>query len=300
VGLVAPDQVRAGVHRGLSELAMRALVNDGATASREEPPCTTPEELAKAVAGIPRIRPPELVSPVYRANTFQQPAPPGGGAGGGSTTALMAPPALPGRAGQVLKWTVAALLIVAIGLGSWQLADALKSREDQSTKGGTPTGQKAGHNPAHPVIGPLRIDGARDFDPFGNRSEDPRHVGSTHDGNPATYWQTSEYYSRADFGGLKPGVGVIVDLGGAKPVSRVTVNLIGDTDVQLMAAPSGASVMPTTLDGFRTVASGSGADVTLTPGSRVTTRYLLVWLTRLPQTPDGTFRGRISEIHVKG
>src|SRR5262249_52430076 len=49
VGLVAPDQVRAGVHRGLSEIAMRALVNDGATASREEPPCTTPEELAKAV-----------------------------------------------------------------------------------------------------------------------------------------------------------------------------------------------------------------------------------------------------------
>ena len=50
VGLIAPDQVRAGVHRGLSELAMRALVNDGATASRQEPPCTTPEELAKAVA----------------------------------------------------------------------------------------------------------------------------------------------------------------------------------------------------------------------------------------------------------
>ncbi|MEU5157828.1 protein kinase family protein, partial [Glycomyces sp. NPDC021274] len=55
VGLIAPDQVRAGVHRGLSELAMRALVNDGATASRQEPPCTTPEELAKAVAAMPRI-----------------------------------------------------------------------------------------------------------------------------------------------------------------------------------------------------------------------------------------------------
>lgn len=41
VGLIAPDQVRAGVHRGLSELAMRALANDGATASRHETPCTT-------------------------------------------------------------------------------------------------------------------------------------------------------------------------------------------------------------------------------------------------------------------
>ncbi|MDX6354244.1 MAG: hypothetical protein QOF98_1147, partial [Streptomyces sp.] len=80
VGLVAPDQVRAGVHRGLSELAMRALVNDGATASREESPCTTTEELAKAVAGTPRIRPPEHSAPVYRPSAFQQPPPPPGGA----------------------------------------------------------------------------------------------------------------------------------------------------------------------------------------------------------------------------
>ncbi|MFJ6995504.1 hypothetical protein ACISUF_15460, partial [Streptomyces sp. NPDC003090] len=30
-----------------------------ATASRQDPPCTTPDELAKAVAAMPRIRPPE-------------------------------------------------------------------------------------------------------------------------------------------------------------------------------------------------------------------------------------------------
>lgn len=59
VGLIAPDQVRAGVHRGLSELTMRALANDGATASRHETPCTTSEELVKAINEMPRIRPPE-------------------------------------------------------------------------------------------------------------------------------------------------------------------------------------------------------------------------------------------------
>lgn len=75
VGLIAPDQVRAGVHRGLSELAMRALVNDGATASRQEQPCTTPDELAKAVATMPRIRPPEptfTAPPEYQRTTYQQ------------------------------------------------------------------------------------------------------------------------------------------------------------------------------------------------------------------------------------
>jgi hypothetical protein len=75
VGLIAPDQVRAGVHRGLSEIAMRALANDGATASRQEPACTTPDELAKAVAAMPRIRPPEPQFPAppdYQRTTYQQ------------------------------------------------------------------------------------------------------------------------------------------------------------------------------------------------------------------------------------
>lgn len=75
MGLIAPDQVRAGVHRGLSELAMRALANDGATASRQEPPCTTPDELAKAVAAMPRILPPEptfAAPPEYQRTTYQQ------------------------------------------------------------------------------------------------------------------------------------------------------------------------------------------------------------------------------------
>lgn len=75
LGLIPPDQVRAGVHRGLSELAMRALANDGATASRQEQPCTTPDELAKAVAAMPRILPPEpafTAPPEYQRTTYQQ------------------------------------------------------------------------------------------------------------------------------------------------------------------------------------------------------------------------------------
>lgn len=299
VGLVAPDQVRAGVHRGLSELAMRALVNEGATASREEPPCTTPEELAKAVAAVPRIRPPEHASPVYRPTAFQHPPqPPGGGSSRAQMAAPAPPPALPGRTGQALKWAVAALLIVAIGLGSWQLADALKSREGGTT--GTPhTGQKAGQDPTRPPARPLKIAKAKDFDPLGDGNEHPTEVKRAYDGDPDTYWETLRY-TRADLGGLKPGVGVIVDLGSVKPVSGVKVDFIGDTDVQLLAASSGTSSMPTQLDGFTKVTSGSGTDVTLTPGSKLSTRYLLVWLTRLPQNPDGGFRGRISEIHVTG
>ncbi|MEW2518681.1 protein kinase family protein [Actinacidiphila alni] len=297
VGLVAPDQVRAGVHRGLSELAMRALVNDGATASRQEPPCTTPEELAKAVAGIPRIRPPEQAPPVYPVAAFRQPpAPPGVPAP--PVPAATPPPALPGRTGRVLKWAVSALLLVAIGLGSWQLADALKSREDQPA-GHTPTGQKAGQDPTTAAPSPLKIAGLKDFDPAGDGTENPESLPNADDGDAATFWQTLRY-NGADLGNLKPGVGVVVDLGSAKHVSTVTVDFIGDdTTSQLLAAPKATSVMPTQLSGFTKVADASGAKVTFKPTADLTTRYLLVWLTHLPPA-DGGFRGKISEISVTG
>lgn len=300
LGLVAPDQVRAGVHRGLSELAMRALVNEGATASREESPCTTTEELAKAVAGIPRIRPPEHAAPVYRPTAFQQPPPPPGGATRAPMAAApMPPPALAGRTGQALKWAVSTLLIVAIGLGSWQLADTLKSRESSSTSP-TPTGQKAGQDPTTPPPPkPLAITNAKDFDPLGDGSETPSEVNNVDDGKTSTFWQT-DWYSRADLGGLKPGVGIIVDLGSAHNVSSVKVDFIGETSVDLMAAPAGTTTMPTSLDGFSKVASGTGSQVTLKPGSKVTSRYLLVWLTNLPSDTGGHYRGKISEINVTG
>jgi serine/threonine protein kinase len=299
VGLIAPDQVRAGVHRGLSEVAMRALVNDGATASREESPCTTPEELAKAVAGVPRIRPPEPAQSMYQPPAFQQPPRPPGGSTRQPVAPPAPPPALPGRTGQALKWAVAALVIVAIGLGSWQLADTLKSRGDQST-GPTPSGQKGGQDPTHAAVGPIKIVGDKDFDPFGDdHKEDPTHVKNAYDNDPSTYWET-DWYGRADLGNLKPGVGLIVDLGSARHVSGVKVDFIGQTSVDLMAAPSGTSVMPTKFADFTKVASGNGTDVTLTPGAKVTSRYLLVWLTKLPPISDGHFRGKISEIHVTG
>ncbi|MFC4034147.1 protein kinase family protein [Streptomyces polygonati] len=300
VGLVAPDQVRAGVHRGLSEVAMRALVNDGATASREESPCTTPEELAKAVAGIPRIRPPEQGAPVYRPTAFQQPPPaPGRTARTALNTAEALPPALPGRTGKALKWAVAVLVIVAIGLGSWQLADALQSNENRS--GSTPpSGQKSGQSTTPPPVGPVKIVGAQDFDPEGDGSESHSTIDNVYDHDPNTYWQTQKYYSRPDLGGLKSGVGVILDLGAAHNVSGVKIDFIGgDTSVELMAASRNSTTMPTELADFTKVASADGTEVTLKPDAKVNSRYLLVWLTKLP--PSGSeFRGKIAEMSVSG
>lgn len=302
IGLIAPDQVRAGVHRGLSELSMRALVNDGATASRHESPCTTPEELVKAIGEMPRIRPPEpafTAPPEYQRTTYQQgtygrqtPRP------GATQPVPTPPPPLQSRTGKALKWAVSALLIAALGLGSWQLADALMDQGGKNEDPGqTQTNDGNDKSPKKPISKPIAIKGAQDFDPLGNDgSENPDEIDRLYDNAPGTYWETS-FYTSADFGRLKSGVGVILDLGKVQDVGKVTVSFKGETSVELRAA-SGVATQPQSLDGYTKVAQGSGTTVALKPDESLKSRYLLVWLTKLPLTDDGNYRGRVVDVKV--
>ncbi|MGW1228338.1 serine/threonine protein kinase [Streptomyces sp. NPDC002530] len=302
MGLLAPDQVRAGVHRGLSEIAMRALANDGATASRQEQPCTTPDELAKAVAAMPRIRPPEptfAAPPEYQRTTYQQgtygrPAAPGAV----QTQPVLVPPApLQSRTGKALKWAVSALLIAALGLGSWQLAETLLDRDNGSGDPGTTQTNPQNGDPK-PVAEskPVPIVGAQDYDPLGDGSEKPKDIGHLYDGDPTSYWNTDGYYS-AQFGNLKEGVGVVLDLGSVQRVGAVDVTFLGGTTSVELRTTTDATV-PSMPGAFTKVAEGSGTQVSLKPGKPVQARYLLVWLTKLPPSDTGNFRGKISDIKV--
>ncbi|WP_030685760.1 protein kinase family protein [Streptomyces globisporus] len=302
VGLLPPDQVRAGVHRGLSEIAMRALANDGATASRQEPPCTTPDELARAVASMPRVKPPEpefTAPPEYQHTTYQQgtygrpqPRPQV------TQPVVVPPPPLQSRTGKALKWAVSALLIAALGLGSWQIADRLLAPEGKDEpKNVQPTLDDKKPEPPKPVT----IESAYDFDPLGSDGgENPGDIQSAYDGVPSTYWPTSRYVGNSKFGNLKDGVGIVLDLGKDQKVDSVDLSFLGHTSVDLRTAPAGTSSAPSTLDAFTTQVSGSGTQVTLRPTKPVTTRYVLVWLTDLPATGDGGFRSMLSEIKVMG
>ncbi|MEU6983964.1 protein kinase family protein [Streptomyces sp. NPDC046324] len=303
VGLLAPDQVRAGVHRGLSEIAMRALANDGATASRQEPPCTTPDELAKAVAAMPRIRPPEPEFPSppdYQRTTYQQGTygRPQARPGAAATQPVVVPPApLESRTGRVLKWAVSALLIAALGLGSWQIADRLLD-QDKNKQAPQTTQPQDHEDEKEPETGkPVTIAGAQDFDPQGDGAETPSEIKNAFDGNPSTSWQTSIYYGYSNFGRLKEGVGLVLDLGTVQDVSKVEVTFQGSTSVELRTAPENAASQPTAADGFTTVASGSGTQVALTADKPVKTRYVLVWLTDLPSSGGG-YRGKIADIKI--
>jgi hypothetical protein len=156
--------------------------------------------------------------------------------------------------------------------------------------------------PSSPPAGPVAIAGVSDLDPLpsGNGEENPELAGLAVDGDPGTAWQTMEYYGNPQFGLLKDGVGLVVDLGREQEVSSAQVTVQGSpTNLEILAAPEG-STEPTSVDNLRRVASatGVGGRKDLAFGKPVTTQYLVVWLTSLP--PDsGAYRGRVAEIVVR-
>ncbi|MFI1164888.1 protein kinase family protein [Streptomyces sp. NPDC020801] len=298
VGLIPPDQVRAGIHRGLSELSMRALANDGATASRHESPCTTPEELVKAIGEMPRIRPPEpafTAPPEYQHTSYQQgtygrqaPHP-------GATQPVAAPPPpLQSRTGKALKWAVSALLIAALGLGSWQLADALmdqgKSNNDTQTQ--TQDGNdKSGKQPQ--PAQPIKIQGAQEYVASGD-AQAPGAVGNTFDDDSSTYWRTKRYNAGPALAPYKPGVGIVYDLGSAHTVSTASIGLRypGDhTTIHLYATDS---LTPSTgVDGMKEIgtATTSGTSLTVKATKPLKTQFVLLWITDVPNAPSDGYSG---------
>ncbi|KRV47308.1 serine/threonine protein kinase [Wenjunlia vitaminophila] len=311
LGLVPPDQVRAGVHRGLAELAMRALVNDGATAASQEPPYVTPAELARAAAATPKIRPPEPEFPDYeqggyRATAYRK----GGYRQPPSRTPVAAPPqpvpppppppALPGRAGKALKWIVALLLTVALGLGSWQITEALFNggggdRGDDAAPSPSTSGQSV---TAKPV--PLDVEGAEAYSAE-DGPDNAEDVHLTHDGDPGSYWRT-KYYLDGPEVKLVKGLGVVYDLGEERKLSTASVRLLygGDhTTVHLYAADSPSQL----LSGMKKIGTKTtdGSSVEFSAAKPVSTRYVLVWMTALPyRAPDNNYRQGITEVSFTG
>ncbi len=172
------------------------------------------------------------------------------------------------------------------------------------------TAQTLSGNTAAPVAvtpGPIAIRGVDDFDPRadgGSGAENPKQVKAAIDGDPKTEWRTERYRALASFGGLKPGVGLVLDLGKAVPVRAVTVTLGGDgTALDIRVPSQDAQDAPMKSESqWRTVASVKGAAggkaVTLELQAPQTTRFLLVYLTSLPAVGGGYYRGAVAEVTV--
>ena len=154
----------------------------------------------------------------------------------------------------------------------------------------------------------IAIKSATDFDPSadgGSNSENARLTNRAIDKDLETAWLTERYRGNAKLGGLKPGVGLVLDLGGVRSVSQVNVGVIGNgsavelrmpTDPAVTTAPMRSQADWTTIAG---VEKATGTAV-MKPKQPVKTRFLLVYLTSLPPESGSYYQGGITNIEVRG
>jgi hypothetical protein len=142
------------------------------------------------------------------------------------------------------------------------------------------------------AAGPIAILSSTGFDPEGDGSEGNSKAARVYDGDPDTSW-TSERYATADFGNLKKGVGVILDLGQPTSVHQVRLDLPSDpADITVYAATDRS------LDGATRIGSADGASgqVKVEAGQAMPkAQYVIVWFTSL--APDGgQYRASVAEV----
>jgi serine/threonine protein kinase len=160
-------------------------------------------------------------------------------------------------------------------------------------------------SPSTTASASVRIFGVHDFDPEGNPpSENPSEVQLAVDGDPQTGWHTSTYRGNPALGLIKSGVGLLLDLGSDQRVGSVDLMLTGvPTTLSIYAAPEDAGDPPTDV-GSMIDLGGLTVDQSATTfrlDKPVHTRYLVVWLTRLPAVPDAPsrYRGQVDEVTVR-
>ena len=197
-----PRQVRAGIPRALEEVVLRAM------AKRPEARYQSAGELHTALLSVDlRAQEP--------TNVVAPPPPPPPRPIADHTPPRGVPPSF----GQTeRRWMVPTVAIVAVAL-TLGLVGVLFARSDTGQRliDDVTTEDRAGGPRAIPTPTPLAFD-----PPPGSGVEHDDELPFLVDGNPSTVW-TTESYSRPDLGGLKPGVGVILQLDGQHRLKELRV-----------------------------------------------------------------------------
>jgi hypothetical protein len=278
--ICTPRQVRAGVPDAVDSIVDRVLN----PRPRAGSPLRTPAELAAAIRKVPHRTPSPPPAKPSAPRTFAPPTP----------SAASGPSWRPSNATRGAQIGVAFVLALGLSLLGWQIARAIGSGSGSNSDA---TGADA--------LQTIPIADVIDFDPApgGDQTENPDQAPLAVDGKADTTWHTNRYRT-ATFNKSKPGVGLVLDLGHAQVVRQVKLLLpVAGTWFQIRAAGASAPTAPTDLDSYLVLSSADNAPAedTLRFAYATNTRFILIWLTRLPKDPSGGgYRSGISEVTVSG
>ncbi len=193
--------------------------------------------------------------------------------------------------------TVVAFVAGFCAIGVTGLLVSTVANRNSTDAAPPPSGTRSSTGPTATTVArvPLPVASVTLYDPPpGDGAENPAQVGNAADGRPDTTWSTLLYRRNALFGNLKPGVGLIFDLGRPTTVGSVRIQTtLPGADLQIRVG-TGTDGPP---GSFPVVGQASGVTaittVTLRPG--ITSRYYLVWFSRL--VPVGSqFGGNLAEV----
>ena len=136
------------------------------------------------------------------------------------------------------------------------------------------------------TVSGVTLQGVGNYEPSGPPDKHANTASAATDGNPSTDWMTQHYFSPS-FGGLMPGLGLVVNAGRSVKLGSLTVQTPtpGFTaQIQSGSAPNGPFAADSTP---QTVSSSTTFHLNC-----ATAQYYVVWITQLP--PGG--KAAISEI----
>jgi serine/threonine protein kinase len=280
-GPLSPRAIRAGVPRELDAVVLKAMMLD--PYDRYPTAAAMGSALARSAAWDGD-----------RASMLVQERP-----------ALLAPPSQATQApgflrheGRWLGWTlvvvglVAVLVVVGASLNGTGVINFPGTHQSTESTAPQTTGQPAAALP---------IAGVQSYDPFASpRTENDNDAPKAVDGNPETQWRTSHYKRSPNFGGLKPGVGIVLDVGTPKRARQLDLQLLyGGSNLEVYGSDS----VPSSFDGWAAhrLASQSDAqkDSTIGLSGDQSFQYYLIWFTRLPPAPDGDFQEGVAEATLR-
>jgi serine/threonine protein kinase len=295
-GLCTPRQVSAGVPAGVDDVTCRALFQ---RPNRHGPALSTAATFADALASAA----PPVPLPFSTHVTPTQAAPPGYGYQPDGSTSPYPPPEArphpgphpdprsrpgggrkpPGERSTTARAVVAivvVLVLAAVGVAAWSISRSLRHSPTPA-----PSGSQSSSQSAAAAAEPLTPVSATVYNPLGSSGDDdPADAPQAIDGNASTFWHTS-YYLGHQFGNLKKGTGLILDMGRPVRLSQLTVQFGTSCCTHVMIEVGNSNTASAaTLSTFTAVQSSSAAQgsTTFNVTKQVTGRYVLIWITDLP------------------
>ncbi|MFE5335188.1 hypothetical protein ACFQ8E_04655 [Isoptericola sp. NPDC056573] len=218
------------------------------------------------------------------------PPPPGGGEPRTDTGGFASSPA-PKRRGVNPTPIVLGLVVVLVLAGAlWAVSKVMSPSpppvaaspvNTEDAGGGAaaeePTDEESSEASETPEVRPV-IQSGDQLDPEGD-GQHPEAVDLAYDGDPSTFWYTM-YFNTPDFAGLRSGLGYVVELEDAAPVTSITLNTNSEGGRVEIRATSRDK--PT--DGPVLAEGSFSSETKLDLKEETVADSFVIWITELPST----------------